>query len=174
MHRQAFQPVTVHHRLVHLLDVNVGLPEIDEKKMLTGAVSALQAIIDLPLQIDTSNPEAMEAALRVYNGKAMINSVNGKKESMDAVFPLAKKYGGLVVALTLDERGIPERAEERVEIAEKILKEAAKYGIDKKDIIFDPLAMSISADKNAARHLSVSFPLQKYPHFLCVFPALQL
>ncbi len=138
-------------RGVHLLDVNVGLPEIDEKKMLTGAVSALQAIIDLPLQIDTSNPEAMEAALRVYNGKAMINSVNGKKESMDAVFPLAKKYGGLVVALTLDERGIPERAEERVEIAEKILKEAAKYGIDKKDIIFDPLAMSISADKNAAR-----------------------
>jgi len=138
-------------RGVHLLDVNVGLPEIDEKKMLTGAVSALQAIIDLPLQIDTSNPEAMEAALRVYNGKAMINSVNGKKESMDAVFPLAKKYGGLLVALTLDERGIPERAEERVEIAEKILKEAAKYGIDKKDIIFDPLAMSISADKNAAR-----------------------
>ncbi|MBR2387994.1 MAG: homocysteine S-methyltransferase family protein [Clostridia bacterium] len=138
-------------RGVHLLDVNVGLPEIDEKKMLTGAVSALQAIIDLPLQIDTSNPEAMEAALRVYNGKAMINSVNGKKESMDAVFPLAKKYGGLVVALTLDERGIPERAEDRVEIAEKILKEAAKYGIDKKDIIFDPLAMSISADKNAAR-----------------------
>ena len=138
-------------RGVHVLDVNVGLPEIDEVKMLVRAITEIQAIIDLPLQIDTSNTEAMESALRRYNGKPMINSVNGKNESMDAVFPLAKKYGGLVVALTLDERGIPEKAEERVEIAEKILSEAKKYGIDKKDIIFDPLAMAISADKNAAR-----------------------
>ena len=137
-------------RGVHLLDVNVGLPEIDEVMMLSSAVSSLQAIIDLPLQIDTADPEAMEAALRIYNGKAMINSVNGKRESMEAVFPLAKKYGGVVVALTLDERGIPENAEERVLIARKILAEAEKYGIDKRDIIFDPLAMSISADKNAA------------------------
>ena len=136
---------------VHILDVNVGLPEIDEVKMLKAAVCELQAIIDLPLQIDTSDPLAMEAALRRYNGKAMINSVNGKKESMDTVFPLAKKYGGLVVALTLDESGIPKRAEDRLKIAENILAEAGKYGIDKKDIIFDPLAMTVSADKEAAR-----------------------
>ena len=136
---------------VEILDVNVGLPEIDEVKMLTDAVCGLQAIIDLPLQIDTSDPAAMEAALRLYNGKAMINSVNGKAESIEAVFPLAKKYGGLIVALTLDENGIPETAEGRVEIARRILTEAEKYGIKKKDIIFDPLAMTVSADKNAAR-----------------------
>ena len=132
-----------------ILDVNVGLPEIDEKKMLTDAVCALQAIIDLPLQIDTTDADAMEAALRRYNGKAMINSVNGKTESMEAVFPLAKKYGGLIVALTLDEAGIPETAQGRVAVARRILSEAEKYGIKKKDIIFDPLAMTVSADKNA-------------------------
>ena len=136
---------------VHILDVNVGLPDIDEVSMLTEAVCELQAIIDLPLQIDTSNAAAMESALRRYNGKAMINSVNGKQESMDAVFPLAKKYGGLIVALTLDDSGIPSTAEERFEIAKRILAEAEKYGIEKKDIIFDPLAMTISADNNAAR-----------------------
>ncbi|MBO5702842.1 MAG: homocysteine S-methyltransferase family protein [Clostridia bacterium] len=136
---------------VHILDVNVGLPDIDEVSMLTEAVTELQAIIDLPLQIDTSNAAAMESALRRYNGKAMINSVNGKQESMDAVFPLAKKYGGLIVALTLDESGIPATAEGRFEIAKRILDEAEKYGIEKKDIIFDPLAMTISADNNAAR-----------------------
>ena len=134
---------------VHILDVNVGLPDIDEAEMLKTAVCELQAIINLPLQIDTSDTVAMECALRRYNGKAMINSVNGKKESMDAVFPLAKKYGGLIVALTLDENGIPETAEGRIKIAEKILAEAALYGIDKKDIIFDPLALTISADTNA-------------------------
>ncbi len=136
---------------VHILDVNVGLPEIDEVQMLKSAVCELQAVTNLPLQIDTSSPEAMEAALRRYNGKAMINSVNGKKESIAAVFPLAKKYGGLVVALTLNEKGIPAKAEERVEIARNILAEAAKYGIEKKDIIFDPLALTISADNTAAR-----------------------
>lgn len=135
---------------VHILDVNVGLPEIDEAEMLVTCVSELQAIIDLPLQIDTSDVCAMEAALRRYNGKAMINSVNGKKESMESVFPLAKKYGGLIVALTLDEGGIPEKAEDRVKIAQKILACAEAYGIDKKDIIFDPLALTISADTNAA------------------------
>ncbi len=135
---------------VHILDVNVGLPDINEEEMLKRAVCELQAVLDLPLQIDTANPAAMEAALRRYNGKAMINSVNGKKESMEAVFPLVKKYGGLVVALTLDENGIPEDAAGRVNIAEKILKTAEKYGIDKKDIIFDTLAMTISADNKAA------------------------
>lgn len=136
---------------VQILDVNVGLPGIDEPLLLKTAVCELQAIIDLPLQIDTSDTEAMETALRRYNGKAMINSVNGKQESMDAVFPLAKKYGGLLVALTLDENGIPETAEERLAIAERILAEAKTYGIEPKDIIFDPLAMTVSADGNAAK-----------------------
>ncbi|MBQ8882503.1 MAG: homocysteine S-methyltransferase family protein, partial [Clostridia bacterium] len=133
-----------------ILDVNVGLPEIDEVAMLENAVTSLQSVLDLPLQIDTSNYTAMEKALRRYNGKAMINSVSGKSESMDAVFPLAKKYGGVVVALTLDENGIPPTASGRVEIAKKILKYASYYGIDKKDIVFDPLALTISADKNSA------------------------
>ena len=136
---------------VHILDVNVGSPEIDECEMLRTAVCELQAIIDLPLQIDTSDAAAMEIALRRYNGKAMINSVSGKQQSMDAVFPLAKKYGGLIVALTLDERGIPDTAEERLAIARRILTQAKAYGIDKKDIIFDPLALTISADARAAR-----------------------
>lgn len=135
---------------VHILDVNVGLPGIDEVTVLKNAVCELQAVIDLPLQIDTSDIRAMEAALRRYNGKAMINSVNGKEESMEAVFPLVKKYGGVVVALTLDENGIPATADGRVEIAEKILKRAAAYGIGKKDIVFDTLTMTVSADNTAA------------------------
>jgi len=134
----------------HILDVNVGLPEIDETAMLTAAVQELQAVTNLPLQIDSSDPTAMEAALRRYNGKAMVNSVSGKQESMDAVFPLVKKYGGLVVALTLDEAGIPDTADGRIAIARRILEEAEKYGISKKDIIFDPLALTISADSRAA------------------------
>ena len=135
---------------VHVLDVNVGLPGTDEKTMLTSAVCELQAIINLPLQIDTANASAMESALRYYNGKAMVNSVNGKTESMETVFPLVKKYGGLVVCLTLDENGIPETAEGRVEIAKKIISKAAEYGIRKKDLIFDTLAMTVSADSSAA------------------------
>lgn len=134
----------------HILDVNVGIPDIEEKEVLKETVEGLQAILDLPLQIDTASPEAMEIALRIYNGKAMINSVNGKKESMDSIFPLAKKYGGLVTALLLDENGIPETCEGRIEIAKKILKVAEEYGISKKDLIFDPLAMTVSADPNAA------------------------
>lgn len=136
---------------VHILDVNVGLPDIDEVELLTTAVCELQGVSDLPLQIDTSDAKAMEAALRRYNGKAMINSVNGKKESMEAVFPLVKKYGGLVVALTLDESGIPDTAQGRIAIAEKILATAAEYGIAKKDIIFDTLAMTISSDIHSAK-----------------------
>ena len=136
-------------RGVHVLDVNVGLPEIDEPKMLTNVVCELQSVCNLPLQIDTSDPVAMEAALRRYNGKAMINSVNAKPESIKSVFPLVKKYGGLVVALTLDESGIPTTAEARLDIAKRILAAAAEYGIDKKDIIFDPLALTVSADDRA-------------------------
>lgn len=135
---------------VHILDVNVGLPEINEAEMLERVVCELQAVTDLPLQADTSDIAAMEAALRRYNGKAMINSVNGKAESMSAVFPLVKKYGGLVVALTLDENGIPETADGRVKIAEKIISTAKEYGIEKKNLIFDTLAMTVSADENAA------------------------
>ncbi len=135
---------------VHILDVNVGLPDINEAEMLKTAVCELQAVTNLPLQIDTADARAMEGSLRRYNGKAMINSVNGKKESMEAVFPLVKKYGGVVVALTLDEGGIPETAEGRVEVAKKILATAEAYGIDKKDIIFDTLAMTISADTCSA------------------------
>ena len=135
---------------VHILDVNVGLPDIDESEMLRKTVQELQAVIDLPLQIDTADVVAMENALRIYNGKALVNSVNGKKECMKAIFPLVKKYGGVVVALTLDENGIPETAEGRVEIAKNILSVAKDYGIEKNNIIFDTLAMTISADQNAA------------------------
>ncbi|MGI6041122.1 MAG: homocysteine S-methyltransferase family protein [Candidatus Alectryocaccobium sp.] len=144
------QGISEQEKGVQVIDVNVGLPEIDEAEMLTKAVCELQAVIDLPLQIDTSDPIAMEQALRRYNGKAMINSVSGKQSVMDAIFPLAKKYGGLIVALTLDDDGIPSTVEGRMKIAEKILNEAYKYGIDKKDIIFDPLAMTISADPDSA------------------------
>lgn len=134
----------------YILDVNVGAPEIDEEDELPRYIEELQAVIDLPLQIDTSNIAAMERAMRLYNGKPLVNSVNGKQESMDGVFPLVKKYGGVVIALTLDEKGIPDSVEGRLQIAEKIIAEAEKYGILKKDIIVDPLAMAISADKNAA------------------------
>ncbi|MBR5143851.1 MAG: homocysteine S-methyltransferase family protein [Clostridia bacterium] len=135
----------------HILDVNVGLPGVCEKEMLPTVIRRIQEITTLPLQIDTADPVALERSLRCYNGKAMVNSVNGKAESMAAVFPLVKKYGGVVVCLTLDEDGIPESAEKRFAIAKKIYDEAQKYGIDSKDLIFDPLAMTVSTNKNAAR-----------------------
>lgn len=133
-----------------VLDVNVGLPEIDEAETMVTAVKELQSVLDLPLQIDTADITAMEQAMRIYNGKPMINSVNGKAESMAAVFPLMKKYGGVAVALTLDENGIPETAAGRLQIAEKIVKTAAEYGVAAKDIIIDPLAMAVSSDGGAA------------------------
>ena len=142
--------VSQHKKGVSILDVNVGLPEIDEKAMLTSVTASLQAVSDLPLQIDTVDYDAMAAAMRIYNGKALINSVNGKAESMAAVFPLIKKYGGCAIAVTLDENGIPETAEGRVAVAEKIIAEAAKYGIGKNEIIVDPLAMAVSSDMNSA------------------------
>jgi len=132
----------------HILDVNVGLPEIDEIKMLSDTVFNLQSVLALPLQLDSSDPAALESAMRIYNGKAMINSVNGKKSSMQAVFPLVKKYGGVVVCLCLDESGIPSDAEGRIKIAEKIIRTAEEYGIDKKDLVVDALTMTISTDKN--------------------------
>ena len=138
-------------RGAHILDVNVGLPEINEVELMKEVVTGLQGITDLPLQIDTSDPAAMEAAMRLYNGKPLLNSVNGKQESMDAVFPLAAKYGGMVVCLTLDENGIPETAQGRIEIAEKIIAEAAKYGIGKKDLLIDTLTMTISTGQENAK-----------------------
>ncbi len=136
---------------VHILDVNVGLPEIDEVKMMNTAVTELQAVLDLPLQIDTVKADAMEKALRIYNGKPMINSVNAKEESMNTVLPLCAKYGGVLVALTIDEKGIPETAQGRFELAKRIVDRAKEYGIDKKDIVVDTLAMTVSSDDNSAR-----------------------
>ena len=135
----------------HILDVNVGLPDIDETAVMTEGVKELQSITSLPLQIDTVNGEAMEAAMRIYNGKPMINSVNGKQESMNQVFPLIQKYGGVAVGLTIDEDGIPDTAAGRLRIARKIIAEASKYGIDKKDIVIDVLAMTVSSDANGAK-----------------------
>ncbi|MBO4988861.1 MAG: homocysteine S-methyltransferase family protein [Clostridia bacterium] len=135
----------------HILDVNVGLPEIDEAAMMERVVKELQAVSDLPLQIDTVHPVAMEKGLRYYNGKPLVNSVDGKQESMDRVFPLVQKYGGTVICLTMDEAGIPATAEGRVEVAKRIVNEAAKYGIEPKDLVFDPLTLTVSSDPNAGR-----------------------
>ena len=143
--------VTQQDKGAHILDVNVGLPDIDEEAMMQEAVTELQSVTSLPLQIDTVNIRAMERAMRIYNGKPMVNSVNGKQESMDAVFPLVQKYGGVVVALTIDEDGIPQTADGRCRIAGKIIHEAAKYGIGKKDIVVDVLAMTISSEPEGAK-----------------------
>ena len=144
------EAVAQEERGAHILDVNVGLPELDESSVLPSVICEIQAVTDLPLQIDTSDITAMERAMRVYNGKPLVNSVNGKREVMEAVFPLVKKYGGAVIALTLDEGGIPPTAEGRAAIARKILKVAARHGIKKCDIVFDTLAMAVSADGGAA------------------------
>ncbi len=133
-----------------ILDVNVGLPEIDEVAMMKQTVYELQGILPLPLQIDTTNAEAMEAAMRIYNGKPMINSVNGKEEVMKEIFPLVRKYGGVVVGLTLDEAGIPTTAEGRLAIAEKIYCTAESYGIERKNIVIDALTMTMSTDDTSA------------------------
>lgn len=133
-----------------ILDVNVGLPEIDEVAMMKQTVYELQGILPLPLQIDTTNAEAMEAAMRIYNGKPMINSVNGKEEVMKEIFPLVRKYGGVVVGLTLDEAGIPVTAEGRLAIAEKIYRTAESYGIERKNIVIDALTMTMSTDDTSA------------------------
>ena len=134
----------------HILDVNVGMPEIDEKSVMKEAIVKIQSAVSLPLQIDSASPDVLESALRIYNGKALLNSVNGKKEIMEKVFPIAKKYGAVIVGLTLDENGIPETAEGRLSIAEKIVNTAKTYGIDKKDIIIDALTLTVSAQPDAA------------------------
>ena len=133
-----------------ILDVNVGLPEIDEPSMMENVVKELQSVTNLPLQIDTTDINALERALRIYNGKPMINSVNGKKENIEQVMPLVAKYGGVLVALALDEDGIPDNADDRINIAKKILKAADSYGIPRKDIVIDGLCMTISSDTSSA------------------------
>ena len=132
-----------------ILDVNVGLPEIDEPKMMRDVVTRLQGVTGLPLQLDTTDVVALEQGLRYYNGKAMINSVNGKREVIEAVMPLVKKYGGVLVGLVLDEDGIPDTAEGRIQIAEKIYRAADEYGIPRKDIVIDGLCMTISSDTSS-------------------------
>jgi 5-methyltetrahydrofolate--homocysteine methyltransferase len=134
-----------------ILDVNVGLPEIDEKAMMLRVIEALQSVCDLPLQIDSGSPEVIEAALRRYNGKPIVNSVNGKEESLSTILPLVKKYGAAVIGLTLDENGIPATAAERLKIAEKILSRAEKLGIKRENVIIDCLTLTVSTDSNAAQ-----------------------
>ena len=133
------------------LDVNAGLPELDEPAVLTALTEQLQAVTDLPLQLDSADPEALACALRIYNGKPIINSVSGKESSMEAVFPLAARYGGVIVALTLDESGIPEDVEGRIAIARRILARGAAYGLKPHDFLFDPLTLTISSGNENAR-----------------------
>ena len=130
-----------------ILDVNVGLPDIDEKAMMVRTVKALQSVTDLPLQVDSTIPEVLEAALRVYNGKAIVNSVNGEEESLNKILPIVKKYGAAVVGLALDENGIPKTAEGRFAIAEKIMNRALDIGIPKQDIFIDCLTLTASAEQ---------------------------
>ncbi len=145
----------------HILDVNVGLPEIDEKAMMVKAVKELQSIVNLPLQLDSVRPDVIEAAARICSGRPIINSVNGEEKVMEAIFPIAKKYGCLVVALTLDENGIPQMAEDRLKIAEKIVKKAGEYGIDREDIIVDCLVLTASAQQKEVKETIKAVALVK-------------
>lgn len=135
------------HAGADILDVNVGLPAIDEKAMMVRAVKALQGVVDTPLQLDSTIPEVMEAALRVYNGKPIVNSVNAEEKSLQTVLPLVKKYGAAVVGLTLDENGIPKTADERFRLAKKILDRAMAIGIRKEDVYIDCLTLTASAEQ---------------------------
>lgn len=134
-----------------ILDVNVGLPEIDEPEMMVKTIKALQSVVDVPLQIDSSDPKAIEAGLRVYNGKPIVNSVNGDDEVLDSILPIVKKYGASVIGLTLDSNGIPKTVDDRINIAKKIMDKALSYGIPKEDIIIDCLTMTVATDQNAAK-----------------------
>lgn len=133
-----------------ILDVNVGLPGIDEAKMMTQVVKNLQSVVELPLQIDSSAPEAIEAGLRAYNGKPIVNSVNGNQEVLEQILPLCKKYGAAVVGLAMDHNGIPQTWEARVEIAKRIMDTALAYGIPKEDIYIDCLTLTVSAQQEQA------------------------
>ena len=146
--RQAIEQV---HAGADILDINVGLPDIDEKAMMIKVVKAVQSVTDIPLQLDSTNPEVLEAGLRVYNGKAIINSVNGEEKSLQEILPLAKKYGAAVVGLTLDENGIPKKAEDRVKIAEKILSRAESAGIRRENVFIDCLTLTASVEQDAVK-----------------------
>jgi len=148
----------------HILDINVGLPDIDEKEMMSKVIQEVQSIIALPLQIDSSNVDVIEAAARIYNGKPIINSVNGKKDNMEAILPIVKKYGALVIALTLDEDGIPKTSQKRVEIATKIIETAKEYGIPEENILVDPLVLTASAEQSAVMETLKAIPLIKAKH----------
>lgn len=145
----------------HMLDVNVGLPEIDEKAVMVKAVKEIQGIVNLPLQLDSVRPDVIEAAARVCNGRPIVNSVNGEEKIMKALFPIIKKYGCLVVALTLDGSGIPEKAEDRLRIAERIVGRAAEYGISKEDIIVDCLTLTASAQQKEVQETIKAVALVK-------------
>ncbi|MBU3179058.1 homocysteine S-methyltransferase family protein [Clostridium estertheticum] len=144
-----------------ILDVNVGLPEIDELAVMVKVIKELQSVVNLPLQIDSVRPDVIEAAVRIYNGKPLINSVNGKDETMKAIFPIVKKYGACVIGLTIDEDGIPSTAEGRLKVAQKIVKRAAEYGIDKSDIIIDCLVLTASAQQSEVKETIRALQLVK-------------
>ncbi|MEG0377849.1 MAG: dihydropteroate synthase, partial [Eubacterium sp.] len=131
--------------------INLGLPDIDEKRMMINAVEAVSNLVDLPLQIDSSDPEVIEAVLRRCNGKPIVNSVNGELKSMESILPLVKKYGACVLGLTMDEKGIPEKAEERLAIGKRIIGKAAEYGIEQKDVLLDCLVLTASAQQHAVK-----------------------
>lgn len=151
----------------HILDINVGLPEIDEQKMMLEVVHKLQNMIDLPLQIDSMSPEVIEKAVRSYNGKPIINSVNGKEKTMEAIFPIVKKYGACVIGLTLDEKGIPATAEERVAIADRIISKAQTYGIPKENIIIDCLVLTASAQQKEVMETIKAVAMIKAKYGIC-------
>ncbi len=144
-----------------ILDINVGLPDIDEKEMMINTITEVQSVVSLPLQIDSANIDVLAAAARMYNGKPIINSVNGKKESMEKVFPIVKKYGCLVVALTLDEDGIPTTSEKRLKIATTIVESAKSYGIPEENILIDPLVLTASSEQGAVMETLKAIPLIK-------------
>ena len=134
-----------------VLDVNAGVPGADEPVLLAQVMREVMSVVDVPLCIDTANPRALEAALKLYEGKALINSVNGEEKSLDSILPIAKAYGAAVIGLCMDDEGIPASPEERTAVAGKIIERAAKVGLPAEDIVIDPLAMTMGADHNAGR-----------------------
>jgi len=155
------EAITQTENKADVLDVNVGLPEINEQELMVEAIKLIQSTVNTPLQIDSSTPEVLEKALRIYNGKPLVNSVNGKKEMMEKIFPIVKKYGGVIVGLTLDENGIPPTAQGRFDIAEKILKTAESYGISSKNIIIDTLTLTVSAQQKESKETIKALKLVK-------------
>ena len=144
-----------------ILDVNVGLPEINEKEMMVKVIKELQGIVDVPLQIDSTDPKVLDEALRIYNGKAIVNSVNGEEKSLESILPIVKKYGASVIGLTLDSGGIPKTAQGRFEIAEKIVNKAKEYGISPKDVYIDCLTLTVSAEQSACKETLKALHLVK-------------